>query len=141
MTLTVCFHGAESTGKSVLADRLARAAGWPWVPEYGRAYAEAHGVPRALTDLAEALAIPERTLARRKREGQLSPEESAKLVRLARTVERAEEVFEDAAAALAWLRQDNAALGGVTPLSLLDTDLGADAVLDTLGRIEHGVFA
>lgn len=95
----------------------------------------------ARTDLAEALAIPERTLARRKREGQLSPEESAKLVRLARTVERAEEVFEDAVAALAWLRQDNAALGGVTPLSLLDTDLGADAVLDTLGRIEHGVFA
>jgi uncharacterized protein (DUF2384 family) len=29
----------------------------------------------------------------------------------------------------------------VTPLSLLDTDIGADSVLDTLGRIEHGVFA
>ena len=92
-------------------------------------------------ELANALAIPERTMARRKREGALSPEESAKLVRFARTVERAETVFDDAPAALAWLQSPNAALGGVTPMSMLDTDIGADSVLDTLGRIEHGVFA
>lgn len=92
------------------------------------------------SELARALSIPERTLARRKREGALSPEESAKFVRLARVVERAETVFEDTEAALAWLQSANAALGGVTPLSLLDTDIGADGVLDTLGRIEHGVF-
>lgn len=92
-------------------------------------------------ELAQALAIPERTLARRKREGVLSTEESAKLLRFARVVERAEEVFEAAEPALAWLKADNAALGGVTPQSLLDTDIGADSVLDTLGRIEHGVFA
>ena len=92
-------------------------------------------------ELAHALAIPERTLARRKREGALSPEESAKLVRFARVVERAETVFEDAGAALSWLQGANAALGGVTPMSLLDTEMGADSVMDTLGRIEHGVFA
>ena len=91
-------------------------------------------------ELARALAIPERTLARRKREGLLSAEESAKMLRLARTVERAQTVFEDADAALAWLQSPNAALGGNTPLSLLDTDLGADSVLDTLGRIEHSMF-
>lgn len=95
----------------------------------------------AQSELARALAIPERTLARRKREGLLSVEESAKFVRFARVVERAEEVFEDTAPALAWLKTANPALGDVTPLSLLDTDLGADTVLDTLGRIEQGVFA
>lgn len=93
------------------------------------------------SDLARALGIPERTLVRRKREGTLSPGESAKLVRFARVVERAETVFEDADAALGWLQSPCAALGGVTPLSLLDTEIGADSVLDTLGRIEHGVFA
>lgn len=92
-------------------------------------------------ELARALAIPERTLARRKREGVLSPDESAKVVRLARVVERAEAVFEDQGAALDWLQSPNAALEGGTPLSLLDTELGAEAVHDTLGRIEHGVFA
>ncbi len=93
------------------------------------------------SELAAALGIPERTLARRKKEGTLSSEESAKLVRLARVVERAEEVFENLDAALGWLKSPNAALTGATPLSLLDTDIGAESVLDTLGRIEHGVFA
>lgn len=93
------------------------------------------------SELAHALSIPERTLARRKREGALSPEESAKFVRFARVVERAETVFEDTNGALNWLQSQNAALGGVTPLSLMDTEIGADSVLDTLGRIEHGVFA
>lgn len=92
-------------------------------------------------ELGAALSIPDRTLVRRKREGILNSEESAKLVRLARVVKRAEEVFEDLEAALDWLKSPNAAFAGVTPLSLLDTDVGADSVLDTLGCIEHGVFA
>lgn len=41
---------------------------------------------------------------------------------------------------LDWLKSPNAALGGATPLSLLDTDIGTESVMDTLGRIEHGVF-
>ena len=92
-------------------------------------------------DLAKALGIPERTLARRKREGVLNSEESAKLLRLARAVGRANEVFEAPAAALDWLKAPNSALAGKTPISLLDTEIGAESVLDTLGRIEHGVFA
>lgn len=92
-------------------------------------------------ELAAALGIPERTLARRKREGRLNSEESSKLIRLARVLERAEEVFEDLNTAVDWLKTVNASLGGVTPLSLLDTDIGAEGVMDTLGRIEHGVFA
>ena len=92
-------------------------------------------------ELARALDIPERTLARRRKEGTLSRDESGKLVRLARVVERAVEVFEDGPAALDWLKNPNASLGGASPLSLMDTDLGAVAVLNALGRIEHGVFA
>jgi putative toxin-antitoxin system antitoxin component (TIGR02293 family) len=93
------------------------------------------------TELARALDIPERTLARRKKEGTLSRDESGKLVRLAQVIERAVEVFEDERAALNWLKSPNAALGGSSPLSLLDTELGSVAVANTLGRIEHGVFA
>lgn len=93
------------------------------------------------SELAVALGIPERTLVRRKKEGTLNSEESAKLVRLARVIGRAEEVFEDSDAALDWMKSANAALIGATPLSMLDTDIGAESVLDMLGRIEHGVFA
>lgn len=49
--MRICFHGAESTGKSVLAQRLAADMGCPWVPEYGRAYAEKHGTDFSLDDL------------------------------------------------------------------------------------------
>lgn len=91
-------------------------------------------------ELAAALGISPRTLVRRKKEGVLSSEESAKLLRLARVVVRAEEVFEDLTAGLDWLTSPNAALAGATPLSLLDTDIGAEAVFDTLGRIEQGVY-
>jgi putative toxin-antitoxin system antitoxin component (TIGR02293 family) len=101
----------------------------------------ARAVQLTQTELSETLAIPERTLVRRKKEGTLSTEESAKLVRVARVLYRAVEVFEHHATALDWLKASNPALGSVSPLSLLDTDLGAEAVLDTLGRIEHGVFA
>lgn len=52
----ICFHGAESTGKSVLAEKLAAELGLPWVPEYGREYAETFGTEFTLTDL---LAIAE----------------------------------------------------------------------------------
>ena len=92
-------------------------------------------------ELASAVGIPERTLARRKREGKLNSEESSRLIRLARVVARGEEVFEDLEATMDWLKSTNASLGGTTPLSLLDTDIGAEGVMETLGRIEHGVFA
>ena len=92
-------------------------------------------------ELATALAIPDRTLTRRKKEGTLNSEESAKLLQLARVVKRADEVFGAIERALDWLKSPNAACSGATPLSLLDTDIGTESVLDTPGRIEHGIFA
>ena len=49
--IRICFHGAESTGKSVLAEALAAEFNCPWVPEYGREYAEAHGTAFTMADL------------------------------------------------------------------------------------------
>jgi NadR type nicotinamide-nucleotide adenylyltransferase len=49
--IRICFHGAESTGKSVLAEKLSRELGLPLVPEYGRAYAEEHGTRFTMDDL------------------------------------------------------------------------------------------
>ena len=49
--IRLCFHGAESTGKSVLIEKLGREFGLSWVPEYGRAYAQAHGTEFTMDDL------------------------------------------------------------------------------------------
>lgn len=48
---TVCLHGAESTGKSVLCERFLVTRGWPYVPEYGRFYCEEHGIDLTMADL------------------------------------------------------------------------------------------
>jgi putative toxin-antitoxin system antitoxin component (TIGR02293 family) len=141
------FRSAEDLlgGRSVLRARPHTALDWIEVIRNGIPAAAVESLLQAMqvsqTELARALGIPERTLARRKREGVLTSEESAKLLRLARVAGRANEVFENAKSALHWLKSPNSALSGATPLSLLDTDLGAESVLDTLGRIEHGVFA
>lgn len=41
--IRICFHGAESTGKTTLAERLARRLDVPIVPEFGREWAETVG--------------------------------------------------------------------------------------------------
>jgi NadR type nicotinamide-nucleotide adenylyltransferase len=51
MTLRICLHGPESTGKSTLATRLAAHFGCEVVPEYGRAYCEAHGTDIGMAEL------------------------------------------------------------------------------------------
>ncbi len=51
MTRHICLHGAESTGKSILAPRLAARLGGVVVPEYGRLYAEANGTAFEEADL------------------------------------------------------------------------------------------
>lgn len=61
--ITVCFHGAESTGKSVLADKLSRELGATWVPEYGRTYCEERGTDLSMADL-QAIAEGQDTAVR-----------------------------------------------------------------------------
>ncbi len=49
--LTICLHGVESVGKSMLAERLAAHYGTIVVPEYGRAHCELYGTDCRDTDL------------------------------------------------------------------------------------------
>ncbi len=141
------FLSAEALlgGTSVLQRSPRSPLDWVSVIRRGISAAAVESLGRALrisqAELSDALGIPKRTLARRKREGALSSEESAKLVRLAHVVQRAEEVFESLDIAVDWLKATNASLSGQTPLSLVDTEIGAEWVMDTLGRIEQGVFA
>lgn len=51
--IRLCFHGAESTGKSTLIARLAVDLRLPWVPEYGRAWAETRGTDFTLSALLD----------------------------------------------------------------------------------------
>jgi putative toxin-antitoxin system antitoxin component (TIGR02293 family) len=94
-----------------------------------------------LLTLARVIGLPARTLARRKQERRLRADESDRLLRLARVAAVAEDVLGAQDKAGRWLQKPNRALGGIVPLDLLDTDLGAEEVVTVLGRIEHGVYS
>jgi putative toxin-antitoxin system antitoxin component (TIGR02293 family) len=97
------------------------------------------GFDLSQNDLAAVLGLPGRTLARRKTQHRLRPDESDRLVRLARIAALAEDVLGKRHTAAAWLRTPNRALGGEAPLARLDTDLGTRQVEQVLGRIAHGI--
>jgi putative toxin-antitoxin system antitoxin component (TIGR02293 family) len=121
---------------SSVAGLLARArAGFP----FASLSAVASGFAIGSEEMTAILDLPERTLARRKREKRLRADESDRLLRLGRIVALAEDVLGNRSKARHWLHDRNRALGGATPLSRLDTDLGAREVENILLRIAHGV--
>ncbi|HEU0142078.1 MAG TPA: antitoxin Xre/MbcA/ParS toxin-binding domain-containing protein [Bryobacteraceae bacterium] len=97
-----------------------------------------HAAGLTLKELATSLDLSPRSLQRRRREGRLARYESDRLYRLARIVALAKHYLGDDETATRWLRRPNRALGGCTPLQLIDTELGARTVENVLGRIAYG---
>ena len=92
----------------------------------------------SLQEIASSLDLSLRSLQRRKNQGRLARYESDRLYRLARIVALAEYFLGDRALAIEWLKRPNKVLGGVAPLRMVDTELGARQVENVLGRIGFG---
>src|SRR5215510_10037181 len=97
-----------------------------------------HAAGLTLKELATSLDLSARSLQRRRHEGRLARYESDRLYRLARIVALAKSSIGDNGRAIEWLKRPNRALGGKVPLDIVDTELGARAVEDVLGRIAYG---
>ena len=96
------------------------------------------GLPAATA--AEIAGLTLRTLARRKLERRLRPDESDRLVRAARVYAQAVDLFEgDETQARRWLTAPQPALGGATPVRYAATEVGAREVEALVGRLEHGI--
>jgi putative toxin-antitoxin system antitoxin component (TIGR02293 family) len=91
-----------------------------------------------LKELAAALDLSPRSLQRRRRSGRLARYESDRLYRLARIIALANEFIGDHEKAVRWLKRPNRALGGIAPVEVVDTELGARQVENVLGRIAFG---
>jgi len=98
------------------------------------------GIPRK--NLADAMNINNRTLTRRQKELRFHSDESERLLRIGRIVDKTLELMDgDMALAKEWLTNSAVALGGKTPLEFADTEPGANEVMILIGRLEHGVFS
>ena len=95
----------------------------------------------APTEVAKVLQIPARTLARRRKEGRLAPDESERLVRLDRLFDLTVQLFDgDRDRAREWFTKPRPALGNESPLQFAETEIGAREVENLIGRLEHGIY-
>lgn len=88
--------------------------------------------------------IDRNTFARRdkKDDQRLTSGQSAAIYAVAKALDAAVEMFNgDKQKALGWFNSPARALGGQAPISFLSTPAGADAVIDLITRIEHGVVS
>jgi putative toxin-antitoxin system antitoxin component (TIGR02293 family) len=97
-----------------------------------------HAAGLTLKELSATLDVSQRSLQRRRHQGRLARYESDRLYRLARIVALAKLYIGGEDAATRWLKRPNRALGGNVPLEMIDTELGARAVENVLGRIAYG---
>lgn len=93
-------------------------------------------------ELAIYVSIPPATLSRRSKAGSFKQEESDRLYRFTEVLSKAIELFEgDMPSAQHWVKNPVKGLGDKSPFEMLNTTAGTEAVLDLIGRLEHGVFS
>jgi len=90
-------------------------------------------------ELADVVHISVRTVSRRKKAGRLQTDESERVLRLVRLLQRATDVLGSRDDAQKWMQEPNFALGDDTPLQFADTEPGARRVERLLGQIERGI--
>src|SRR5882672_9233748 len=112
--------GQQILGRTLTSDRDLRDAireGFP--PAVVEELMRASGL--SLKELAESLDLSPRSLQRRRRSGRLARFESDRLYRLARILALAQQSLGNSELAMRWLKRSNRALGGVAPISAMDT--------------------
>jgi putative toxin-antitoxin system antitoxin component (TIGR02293 family) len=93
----------------------------------------------ATADIARVLGVTERTASRKERQrAPLTSAEADRLYRLARVADAAVMLIGNERKATSWLRTPNAHLAGETPVSMLDTDIGAELIVESLHAVAHG---
>jgi putative toxin-antitoxin system antitoxin component (TIGR02293 family) len=92
-------------------------------------------------EMAFIIRLSDRTLRRYKSQTLLNPEQSERIIELARLYSRGEQVFGNLESFKEWMNSTVMALGNRKPKEFLDTSLGIGILMDELGRIEHGIFA
>jgi putative toxin-antitoxin system antitoxin component (TIGR02293 family) len=109
------------------------------LPTDSIAYLKEKGL--TFSEVSEIVISP-RTLKHRKARGeQLSVEETDRMLRVARIILLADQVFGNHEKALTWLRQVDERINDRTPLRMLHTESGGRLVENLLWQIDEGVYS
>ncbi len=109
------------------------------LPNDSIAYLREKGL--TFSEVSEIVISP-RTLKHRKARGeQLSVEETGRVLRVARIISLADQVFGNHEKTLTWLRQIDECIKDRTPLNMLHTESGGRLVENLLWQIDEGVYS
>lgn len=98
--------------------------------------------PFDLSDWSKILHISERTIQRYRRDKKkLDSIHTDRLLQIMILLNKGVDVFGNSNNFITWLNSVNIALGGITPISLLDNAFGINMVTNELTKIEYGVLA
>jgi putative toxin-antitoxin system antitoxin component (TIGR02293 family) len=92
-------------------------------------------------ELARALCVTRATLINKKGKEKFNPSLSERIISLADIYSYGYEVFEDKERFNQWMTRPNKALGGRTPMELIDNLYGREEVRNIIGRIDYGVYS
>lgn len=99
-------------------------------------------IPLKPEDWSNVLHLSARTLQRYKKEKiSFGPIYSERIIEIQLLFNKGLDVFGDKDNFYNWLNSKSIALGGITPVSLLDNTFGIMMLKDELTRIEHGILA
>lgn len=99
-------------------------------------------IPLKLAEWSKVLHLSERTLQRYKKEKlSFAPLYSEKIIEIQLLFNKGKDVFGSEENLYKWLSTKNIALGGISPISLLDNTFGILMIKDEIARIEHGILA
>lgn len=91
--------------------------------------------------LSRLLNVARATLLNKKGNAKFDATTSEKIFHLADIYSYGYGVFESRAGFNRWMKSENRALGGASPLSMLDTMYGIQEIKNLIGRIEYGVYS
>jgi putative toxin-antitoxin system antitoxin component (TIGR02293 family) len=91
--------------------------------------------------LSTVLSVARATLINKKGDTRFDASLSERILALADIYSYGYEVFEDVKNFNQWVARPNRALGGQSPLELLDTQFGREEVKNLIGRIDYGVYS
>lgn len=94
-----------------------------------------------VVEISNIIRTSDRTLRRYTAKQKLNPEQTERILELARLYSRGEEVFGQMEKFKSWMNNPVMALGNKKPKEFLDTSIGIELLMNELGRIEHGIFA
>ena len=94
-----------------------------------------------LKELADLLPVSLRTIQRCSEEDLLDPSVSEHALLIAELIADAGDIFHSSEDIKSWLKSPLIGLGGIQPVTLLDTSFGIRLVREELGRLEYGVYS